>query len=75
MKGQKCDICKIPQKYNVTNYSKSQRCDVYIQRQKICQYVIIKYYAVYKVRKEKCRNCEKLLPKYITNIHNFFMKP
>ncbi len=64
----KCDIYKISWEFSLINCSKNQKCNTYIYEQKICQYIIKKYYVICIVKKKKCENCEKLLPKCTTMV-------
>ena len=65
-------MCKILRKRNLLNYSKNERCNVYVNKEEIYQYVFKKYYTIYIGRKKKYRDCENSSLKCITNSNYYY---
>lgn len=65
-------IYKIFRECSSLNYSENWQCDVYIYREKICQYIPKKYCRIYIERKKKYRDCEDLPSKCTTNGNYYY---
>lgn len=53
---------------------KSQKYDMYVYSEEICQYISKKYYVFFSIKKEKDADYEDLLFKYISNSKYIFLK-
>lgn len=72
VKKHKYELRKILIQYNrMATYTKNQRCDIYIDKEKNYQYVKKKYCTTCVIKKEKYTNCKILSPKYTTNGYFF----
>lgn len=74
MKGKKCNTCKISHYYSLVNCSKNWRCDAYVHREEIWQFVSKKYYAIYIAKKGKFRG-SRILPTVTDYPYSFTRLP